>query len=114
VADSTKSGRSSTGLDEHLAAAMSYVLGFITGLIFLAIEKDSAFVRFHARQSVLTFLGVLIVDVLLLTLPFFSGVVVPMFTACVVVLWAWLIVKAALGARYKLPYVGDLADRMNG
>ena len=45
--------KSSTGLDENLAALLSYVAGWITGLVFFLIEKDSRLVRFHAMQSLI-------------------------------------------------------------
>src|SRR6185369_15280 len=48
-----QAGKSSTGLDENLAALLSYVFGWISGLIFFLIEKESRLVRFHAMQSVL-------------------------------------------------------------
>ena len=45
--------KSSTGLDENIAALLSYVFGWLSGLIFFLIEKDSRLVRFHAMQSIL-------------------------------------------------------------
>ena len=49
----TEQAKSSTGLDENIAALLSYVFGWISGLIFFLIEKDSRLVRFHAMQSLL-------------------------------------------------------------
>ena len=46
-------GKSSTGLDENIAALLSYIFGWVSGLIFFLIEKDSRLVRFHAMQSLL-------------------------------------------------------------
>src|SRR6185503_10291553 len=45
--------KSSTGLDENVAALLSYIAGWVSGLIFFLIEKDSRLVRFHAMQSIL-------------------------------------------------------------
>src|SRR5215217_2061361 len=45
--------KSSTGLDENIAALLSYVFGWVSGLIFFLIEKDSRLVRFHAMQSLI-------------------------------------------------------------
>src|SRR6185369_1619117 len=49
--------KSSTGMEENVAALLSYVLGWISGLVFLLIEKDSRLVRFHAVQALI--LGVI-------------------------------------------------------
>src|SRR4030095_4209371 len=48
-----QAGKSSTGLDENIASLLSYVFGWVSGLIFFLIEKDSRLVRFHAMQSLL-------------------------------------------------------------
>ena len=55
--------KSSTGLDENLAALLSYVFGWVSGLIFFLIEKDSRLVRFHAMQSILLNVAALILGV---------------------------------------------------
>ena len=49
--------------NENLMAAASYLLGFVTGIIFLLIEKQSKFDRFHAMQSTLLFGGLFIVNI---------------------------------------------------
>ena len=49
--------KTSLGLDENVEALLSYILGWVTGIVFLVIEKNSKFVRFHAMQSTITFLG---------------------------------------------------------
>ena len=38
--------------DRNIVAALSYVLGFITGIVILLVEKDDKFIRFHAMQSI--------------------------------------------------------------
>src|SRR3954466_11630516 len=48
-----QTAKSSTGLDENIAALLSYIAGWITGLVFFLIEKDSRLVRFHAMQSLI-------------------------------------------------------------
>jgi uncharacterized membrane protein len=50
------SAQRQSGLPENIAALLSYVLGWITGLIFLIIDKRP-YVRFHAAQSIAIFLG---------------------------------------------------------
>src|SRR6185503_17271571 len=51
--------KSSTGLDENVAALLSYIVHFISGLVFFLIEKNSRLVRFHAMQAII--LGALFV-----------------------------------------------------
>lgn len=95
-----------TGLPKKTAAALAYVLGWITGIIFLIVEKDS-FVRFHAAQSVVTF-GILTVIVLIPFLWFF----IPIVWIVGFVLWLVLIYKAYQGEEFKLPWVGNLAKKL--
>ena len=54
---STEFEPTSTGLDANLAGVLCYLLGFISGVAFLVLERQNGFVRFHAMQSTLTFLG---------------------------------------------------------
>ena len=107
--------KSSTGLDANLAAALSYLVGFITGIIFLVVEKDSRFVRFHAMQSTLLFAALVAVDVLLQILP----VIGPLFVVFLVipasaVLWLLLMYKAYQGQEYRLPIIGPIAAEKIG
>lgn len=105
------SGGSSTGLDRNLAAALSYLLGFITGIVFLLIEKNDKFVRFHAMQSTLVFLAIMVLNVAVNVLPVIGW----MFSVFIiwplsVALWLVLMFKAFQGEHFKLPYFGDMAE----
>jgi uncharacterized membrane protein len=102
---------STTGLDTNLAAALSYFGGFITGIVFLVIEKNSKFVRFHAMQSTLVFGGLCVLWVVLQVLPIIGWllwlfIVFPLSIA----LWLILMFKAFQGEKFKLPFFGDLAE----
>lgn len=94
---------SSTGLDITLAGMLAYALGWLSGVFFLLVEKNSRFVRFHAWQSVLTFLPIFLMFWLL---PFWF-----LAWPIVVAVWLLLMYKAFQGERFKLPLVGDMADR---
>jgi len=98
-----------TGLPKNTAAALSYVLGWVTGVIFLLIEKDS-FVRFHAAQSIVVF-GILTVIVLI---PGIGWVIAPLAWIVGFVLWLVLIFKAYQGEEFKLPWVGNVAKKLLG
>jgi len=102
--------RSSTSLSPNVAAAVAYLLGAVTGIIFLVIEKESRFVRFHAMQSTIVFLGVFVVHLALLGLPVVGRVLYVPFMIGVVALWAVLMIKAFRGEMYKLPYIGEIVE----
>jgi uncharacterized membrane protein len=100
-----RSAKSSTGLDENVAAFLSYLLGFITGFVFYWEEKKSEFVRFHALQSILTFIPVCIIVLILGWFPVI-GTLAKIFAG---ILWVFLMVRAYSGQTYKVPFVGAIA-----
>ena len=106
--------KTSTGLEANLAAALSYLVGFVTGIAFLVLEKENRFVRFHAMQSTLVFAGVVVIDILLQIVPLVGAlVVVFVVIPASAVLWLVLMFKAYQGEEFKLPFVGQLAaDRV--
>ena len=105
----TKISGAGSGLPKNTAAALSYVLGWLTGIIFLLIEKDP-FVRFHAMQSIVTF-GLLTI---LYLVPVIGWVLSPLVMIVGFVLWLVLIFKAYQGEDFKLPVIGDFAKKQLG
>jgi uncharacterized membrane protein len=102
--------KTSTGLDANLAAAFTYLVGFVTGIIFLLVEKENKFVRFHAMQSTLVFIGIVAVDILLQIVPILGAlVVVFVVIPASAALWLLLMYKAYQGEDFKLPLVGQMA-----
>ena len=102
---------SSTGLPENVAGALCYALGFVTGLVFLLVERSSGFVRFHAMQSLMAFGLLAVAGLALQLIPALGsalGLVLNLFT---VVLWIACMVQAWQGRRWKLPIVGDEAEK---
>lgn len=106
--------RSSTGLDANIAGAIAYLLGFITGIIFLVIEKDSAFVKFHAMQSTIVSVGFFALQLALGFVPVIGWILMPFVALAAFVLWLFLMYKAFQGERFKLPVVGDMAEQQIG
>jgi uncharacterized membrane protein len=106
--------KTSTGLDANVAAALSYLVGFVTGIIFLLVEKENKFVRFHAMQSTLVFAGIVAIDILLQIVPILGALVVVFVVIPVsAVLWLLLMFKAYQGEDFKLPLIGQMAaDRI--
>lgn len=99
-----------TGLSKNVAGALCYLLGWITGLVFLLIEKEDKFVRFHAMQSVVTF-GILTVASFA---PLVGWILSPFIAIIGLVLWLVLLVKAYQGEEFELPVVGKLARQCLG
>jgi uncharacterized membrane protein len=98
--------QSSTGLEENVAGFLCYLLGFITGIVFLVVEKKSSFVKFHAKQSTITFLGLFVIT-LLIGWIFVIGTLILIFS---LILWLVLMIKALQGERYALPIIGKMAE----
>ncbi len=102
--------KSSTGLDENVAGFLCYLFGFITGIVFLVVEKESRFVKFHAMQSTITFLGLFVIILLFGGIPVI-GALIFIFT---LILWLVLMIKTLQGKRYLLPIVGKMAEGKSG
>ena len=125
-------GKSSTGLDENVAALLSYIFGWVSGLIFFLIENDSRLVRFHAMQSILLnvlviilFFGVWIATVILVIIGaaigdairalfsrvgFLHWIILHIGVAAAVIL---CLVKAFQGQYFKLPIIGNFAEKFS-
>jgi uncharacterized membrane protein len=102
--------KTSTGFDANVAAALSYLVGFVTGIIFLLVEKENKFVRFHAMQSTLVFIGIVAVDILLQIVPILGALIVIFIVIpASALLWLLLMYKAYQGEEFKLPLVGQMA-----
>jgi len=104
--------KTTSGLDENVAGALTYALGWITGIGFLLTEPANKFVRFHALQSVIVFGGLSLAWFIAMSIPFLGWaiafLVIPPLSAA---LWLLLMFKAYQGARFKVPFAGDVADQ---
>ena len=103
--------KSSTGLDDNVAGLLSYLFGWVTGLIFLLVEKDSKFVRFHAIQSIVVFGAITVASIVFRFIPFIGWFLQIALSILALVLWIILMIKAYQGEKYRLPWAGDIADK---
>ena len=103
--------KTSSGMDQNVAGLLCYVAGWITGLIFFLIEKENRFVRFHAMQSIITFGGLMVLSIALGMIPFINVVLLPILGILQLILWIVLMVKAYQGQLFKLPVIGDMAEK---
>ena len=114
--DPDPSEETSTGLDPRLAGLLSYLLGFLSGIIFLVNERKNSFVRFHAMQSTVTFIALWAASMafwLAESIPllgWLAGLLGGVVGLVSLVLWILLMVKAFQGETYKLPVIGDMAE----
>lgn len=97
--------------NENLMAAASYLLGFVTGIIFLLLEKQNRFVRFHAMQSTILFGGIFVANLALGFIPILGWIVGLLLSLVAFILWIVLMWKAFQGEMYKVPYVGAIAEK---
>lgn len=97
--------------NENMLGAVAYLLGFVTGIILLLVEQKSKFVRFHAMQSVILFGGLFVVNLALGFIPLLGWLVGLLLSFAAFILWIVLMWKAFNGEMYKVPYIGDLAEK---
>ena len=102
--------KTSIGLDENIAGLLCYGLGWISGLVIFLLETENKFVRFHAMQSIIVFGILTILSLALGWVPVLGWII----WILSVILWIVLMVKAFQGVKYKLPWVGDFAEKRAG
>jgi uncharacterized membrane protein len=121
----TTAEKSSTGLDVNVASALCYVFGLVSGVIFFAIETQSRVVKFHGLQSMLMSVAVMVVYIAysvlwaimsrVPVLGWLAGIFGFLGWAVLMLaflgLWIYCLVKAFGGERFKLPYIGEIAER---
>lgn len=110
---------------ENVAGFLSYILGWITGLIFYFVDKRP-YVRFHAAQSIVVFGGLHIIYLVLgmfLGFSLFAGgwtgfsfgwALYGLLDLLAFVLWILLMIKAYQGERFRVPIAADLAEKIFG
>jgi uncharacterized membrane protein len=99
-------GKSSTGLEGNVAAGLAVLLGWIGGLIFFLVEKDSQFVKFWAFQAIL----ICVSGIVLCAIPFVNFIGIPVY----LVIWIISMVKAFGGKVHKWPVIGNIAAKQAG
>lgn len=123
--------KSSTGLDANLAALLCYVFGWVSGLVFFLIEKESRLVRFHAMQAILFNVLVAVVAIVLWIVTFIliligsqlpdimgtlMGLAVSLiwllFSVGLLIAWVMCLIRAYQYQYFKLPLIGNMAEKI--
>jgi uncharacterized membrane protein len=110
TADDVSEGDTSLGTTQNVAGLLTYILGWVTGIVFLLIEKDNSFVRFHAMQSIVIFVPLTIASFVVGFLPFVGGLLGVIVQLATIIIWLFMMYQAFQGKRYKFPYAGDYAE----
>lgn len=103
--------KTALGLSENIEGALTYVLGWITGLVFWFLEPENKFVRFHAMQSIVVFGALTVAAIVLGWIPLLGILFGLLLGLAGFLLWLWLMYKAYQGEMYKLPWAGDFAEQ---
>ena len=103
--------KTSTGMKPNLAGLLCYLFTWVSGLIFLLIEKESKFVRFHAIQSLATFVAFFVLIFIFVFIPIIGWIIDILLYIGAFILWIFLMYKAYQGEMFKLPIVGAIAEK---
>ncbi len=95
-------------------AMLCYVGGWISGIIFLILEQKNRWVRFHAAQSVVVFGIITLARIILGWIPVVGDTFSWIISAVGFIFWIILMVKAYKGERCKLPWAGEIAEKIIG
>jgi uncharacterized membrane protein len=122
TASSASSAPATSGIDENVAGLLCYVLGWVTGIIFLLIDKRP-FVKFHAAQSIVVFGGLMVIRIGLGMMGAMTGGLLGhgMFWGLYAligligfVLWILLMIKAYQHEMFKVPIAAPIAEGIAG
>jgi len=102
------------GLADNVASALCYVLGLVTGILFLVLApyNQNRNIRFHAFQSIFLHVAVILVwYVMLFILQGFALFLTPLVGLAIFVLWLYVLYQTYQGQKLVLPIIGPLAEK---
>jgi len=102
----------SVNMEPNVAGLLCYIGGWITGIIFFVLEQKNNWIRYHAAQSIVVFGTLFVAGMILGWIPFIGPAFGSIIGIVGFVLWIVLMVKAYNGERFKVPWAGDIAERM--
>lgn len=103
----TEAKKSTFGLEKNVACALTYVLGWLSGLVFFLAEKEDKDIRFHALQSIIFFGAVTVICMV----PVIGWMLSPFVFLVSFIGWVILLIKAYQGEKLKLPVIGEIAEK---
>lgn len=118
AAPATPAAPTTSGIEENVAGLLCYVLGWVTGIIFLLIDKRP-FVKFHAAQAIVVFGGLTVLRIGLAMMSGMTGGLIGygafgilslILGLLTFVLWIFLMVKAYQHVLFKVPIAAPVAE----
>ena len=104
-------GECSLGMSPAMAAGLSYLFGFFSGVAIFVLEKKNKFVRFHAMQSTALFIFLFVLKIVVGFIPFINVLFVPLITIFALIAWIYLMINAFRGEKVILPVFGEIAEQ---
>jgi len=102
----------SIGIDENVACFLSYLLGWVSGLIIFLIEKENKVVKFHAAQSIILFGSISIIQSIF-GFRFLLGTgIFRLLSLATFAIWIFLLVKSWSKDYFRIPVVDDIAEKL--
>jgi uncharacterized membrane protein len=112
-------GAAAAGMTDNAASALCYVLGLITGILFLVLApyNQNKTIRFHAFQSIFMSVACIVFS-MVFNMIIFSGLhmfsllfLSPLISLAFFVLWIYMIITAYQGKTVVLPVIGPIAQK---
>ena len=112
AASASATSSSGGGLQDNVAGMLAYFT-IIPAILFLLIEpyNKNKFIRFHAFQCLFLAAAIFVVNVVLTFIPILGWIISMLLSLACLALWILLVVKAYQGQKFKLPVIGDLAEK---
>jgi uncharacterized membrane protein len=119
--------KTSMGLDANVAALLAYVATWLSGLIIFLMEKENRFVRFHAMQAIMFGVSIIVLYIVAAIVSLIFGLILSMIHESLAILagiiwlivpvialvgWVMCLIKAYQGQWFKLPIIGNMAEKM--
>lgn len=109
IVDSTGTGTGT--VKGNIVGILCYVGGIIAAIVLLLLEKDNKFVRFHAMQSIITTIAILVISMVIAFIPIIGLILWPIIWLLTTALFLFLAYKAYQEELFKVPVIGDFAAK---
>jgi uncharacterized membrane protein len=112
---------SASGLTDNVAGMLAYVT-IIPAIVFLVLEpyNRNRFIRFHSFQNIFFVIAWVVAGVALSfvaaipVLGWLTLLIWPLIGLGGLIVWILLLLKAYQGQMFKLPVIGDMAEKQAG